>query len=96
MTLLDLGPGDFRRFITVLVDRRLLGSQCCFEYGTGYSFSVSMVRKRISEAQGWQIIGMHKTGMSFKAIGRQMGYHYTVVSRPGLKYPNSKREHTEC
>jgi transposase len=25
--------------------------------------------------------GMHTTGMSFKAIGRQMGYHYTVVSR---------------
>jgi hypothetical protein len=23
----------------------------------------------------------HKTGISFKAIGRQMGYHYTVVSR---------------
>jgi transposase len=23
---------------------------------------------------------MHTTGMSFKAIGRQMGYHYTVVS----------------
>jgi hypothetical protein len=22
---------------------------------------------------------MHTTGMSFKAIGRQMGYHYTVV-----------------
>ena len=33
------------------------------------------------EAQRWQIIGMHTTGMSFKAIGRQMGYHYTVVSR---------------
>jgi hypothetical protein len=46
-----------------------------------YSFSVSMVRKRISEARIWQIIGMHKTGMSFKAIGRQMGYHYIVVSR---------------
>jgi transposase len=29
----------------------------------------------------WQIIGMHTTGMSFKAIGRQMGYHYIVVSR---------------
>ena len=41
-----------------------------------YSFSVSMVRRRISEAQRWQIIGM-----SFKTIGRQMGYHYTVVSR---------------
>ena len=38
-----------------------------------------MVRKRISEAQRWQIIGMHTTGMSFKVIGRQMGYHYTVV-----------------
>ena len=24
---------------------------------------------------------MHTTGMPFKAIGRQMGYHYTVVSR---------------
>jgi transposase len=40
-----------------------------------------MVRRRISEPQIWQIIGMHTTGMSFKAIGRQMGYHYTAVSR---------------
>jgi hypothetical protein len=24
---------------------------------------------------------MHTTGMSFKAIERQMGYHYAVVSR---------------
>jgi hypothetical protein len=40
-----------------------------------------MVRRRISEAHRWQIIGMHTTGMSFKAIGRQMGYHYAVVSR---------------
>jgi IS30 family transposase len=46
-----------------------------------YSFLVSMVRRRISEAQRWQIIGIHTTGMSFKAIGGQMGYHYTVVSR---------------
>jgi transposase len=38
-----------------------------------------MVRRRISEAQRWQIIGMHATGMSFKAIGRQMGCHYAVV-----------------
>jgi transposase len=45
------------------------------------TFSVSMVRRQKSEAQRWQIIGMHTTGMSFKAIGRQMGYHYTVVSR---------------
>jgi hypothetical protein len=26
-------------------------------------------------------MGMHATWMSFKAIGRQMSYHYTVVSR---------------
>jgi hypothetical protein len=29
-----------------------------------------MVRRRISEAQRWQIIGMHTEGMSFKTIGR--------------------------
>jgi transposase len=45
-----------------------------------------MLRRRISEAQRWQIIGMHTTGMSFKAIGRQMGYHYTVVSHLVRKY----------
>jgi hypothetical protein len=45
-----------------------------------------MVRRRISEAQRWQIFGMHTTGMSFKAIGRQMGYHYSVVSRQVRKH----------
>ena len=29
---------------------------------------------------------MHTAGMSFKAIGRKMGYHYTVVSRLVIKY----------
>ena len=29
---------------------------------------------------------MHTTRMAFKAIGRQMGYHYTVVSRLVRKY----------
>jgi hypothetical protein len=33
MTLLDLSPADFRQFLTVLVDRRLLGSQCCLSTG---------------------------------------------------------------
>ena len=46
-----------------------------------FILSISMVWRRISEAQRWQIIGMHTTGVSFKTIGRQMGYHYTVVSR---------------
>jgi hypothetical protein len=40
-----------------------------------------MVWRRISEAQRWRIIDMRTTGMSFKAIWRQMGYHYTVASR---------------
>jgi len=33
MTLLDLSPADFKRLLTVLVDRRLLGSQCCLSTG---------------------------------------------------------------
>ena len=33
MILLDLSPADFRRFVTVLVDGRLLGSQCCLSMG---------------------------------------------------------------
>jgi hypothetical protein len=33
MTLLDLSPADFSRFITILVDIRLLGSQCCLSTG---------------------------------------------------------------
>jgi hypothetical protein len=32
---------------------------------------------------------MHTTGMSFKAIGRQMAYHYTVVSQLMRKHTKS-------
>ena len=56
-----------------------------------YSFSVSMVRRRISKAQRWQIIGMHTTGMSFKAIGRHMGYHCTIVSRLVRKHTQTNK-----
>jgi hypothetical protein len=64
-----------------------------------------MVQRRILEAQRWQIIGMHTTGMFFKAIGRQMGYHYTVVSRLVRKHtqtnnvkdlPRSGRPRVTC
>ena len=67
-----------------------------------HSFSVNIVRSLISEAQRWQIIGMRSTGISFKAIGRQMGYHYAVVSRLVRKHtqhntmkclPQSRRPH---
>ena len=33
MTVLDVSPADFRRFLTVLVDKRLFGSQCCLSMG---------------------------------------------------------------
>ena len=49
-----------------------------------------MVQRQISEAQRWQIIGMHTTGMSFKAIERQI-YHYTVVNRLVKDLPRSDR-----
>ena len=45
-----------------------------------------MIRRRISEAERWQILGMHTTGMFFKAIRRQMDYHYTIVSRLESKH----------
>jgi uncharacterized protein YerC len=51
-----------------------------------------MVRRRISEAQRWQIIGLNTTGMFFKAIERQMGYHYTVVGRLARKHTNQQCE----
>jgi hypothetical protein len=56
-----------------------------------------MVRRRISEAQIWQIIGMHTTA-SFKAIGGQMGYHYTVVSRLVRKHTqtNNVKDLPKC
>jgi hypothetical protein len=50
-------------------------------FNTGqYNDEVKTGYERFTLVTG-QIIGMHTTGMSFKAIERQMGYHYTVVSR---------------
>ena len=43
--------------------------------------NLNMAKRRLSEAQRWQIIGIQSTGMAFEAIGRQLGYHYTVISR---------------
>ncbi|CAG2233638.1 unnamed protein product [Mytilus edulis] len=40
-----------------------------------------MVRKRISESHMWQFIGMQSSGLSEKAMGRQMGYQCSVFSR---------------
>jgi hypothetical protein len=43
-------------------------------------FSVNIAQRRISEAQIWLTIGMRPIWISFKAIGRQMGYYYIIVS----------------
>jgi hypothetical protein len=60
MTLLDLSPADFRRFLTVLVDRRLL----LFEYGTGCEWHSSnqtlrcpvvTIRCYLWSAGSWQV-----------------------------------------
>ena len=55
----------------------------CFEKK---KFSGSMVRRLISEEQRCQIIGKRSTGISFKAIGRQTGYHYAIVIWPLSKH----------
>ncbi|XP_060063217.1 uncharacterized protein LOC132543715 [Ylistrum balloti] len=40
-----------------------------------------MPRRRISNNERWQIIGMHNTGMSCREIGRQLNITHTVISR---------------
>ena len=51
-----------------------------------------MVRRRISEAQRWQIIGMHTTGMSFKAIGRSQTNNVKALPRSGRPRVTSDRD----
>lgn len=36
---------------------------------------------KVSIGQRWQIIGMHRTGMSCRAIGRQLNLSHTTISR---------------
>ena len=61
-------------------------------FKSGILKNVFILSKHGTEAQRWQIIGMHTAGMSFKAIGRQMGYHYTVVSQLVRKHTNQQCE----
>jgi hypothetical protein len=92
ITLLDFSPADFKRFHTVLADRRLFGNHCL--YRTGLVANGIRLTKQYSvlssccdvtcgllDLYRWQIIGMRSTWISFKAIGRQMGYHYTVKEK---------------
>ena len=60
-------------------------------FKSGVLIKISILRRRLSKAQRWQIIGMHTTWMSFKAIGRHMGYHYTIVSRLVRKHTETNK-----
>jgi hypothetical protein len=55
MTLFDLSLADFRRFQTVPVDRRILGSQCCL--GTGLVPNGIRLIKRCNalSPRSWQV-----------------------------------------
>jgi hypothetical protein len=58
----------------------------CFHASNLGTCALHLVRRRMSEAQIWHILGLKSTEMSFKYIWRQICYHYTVVSRLERKY----------
>ena len=68
MTLLDLSPADFRRFLTVLVGGRVLGSQCCLS--TGLVANGIRVTKRCNALSSRSDVtrGLPDLGMSFKLL----------------------------
>ena len=68
MTLLDLSPADFRRFLTVLVDRRLLGSQCCLS--TGLVANSIRLTKRCNDLSSRSDVtrGLSDLGKSFTLL----------------------------
>jgi hypothetical protein len=68
MTILDLSSADFRRFLTVLVDRRLLGSQCCLS--TGLVTNGIRLTKRCNVLSSWSDVtrGLPDLGKSFTLL----------------------------
>ena len=68
MTLLDLSPADFRRFLTVLVDRRLLDSQCCLS--TELVANGIRLTKRCNALLSWLDVtrGLPDLGKSFTLL----------------------------
>ena len=70
MTLLDLSPADFRRFLTVLVDKRLLGSQCCLSTGLGLVVNGIRLTKRCNALSSQSDVtrGLPDLGKSFTLL----------------------------
>ena len=83
MTLLDLNPANSRRFLTVLVDRRLLGSQCCLS--TGLVANGIRLTKRCNTLSSWSDVtrGLPDLGKVFHIVGLCVFSHqsadYSIV-----------------
>ena len=85
LTLLSLSSANFIRILTVLVDRGILGSQCCFEYGTGCEWHPSnqtlqchvvTIRCYPSSAGSWQVF--HIVGL--RVFSHQSADYRIVVA----------------
>ena len=81
MTLFDLCPADFRRFITVLADRRLLGCQCCL----GMELVANGIRltKRYNALSSRSDVtrGLPDLGKSFTIVGLCVFSHQSADYR---------------
>jgi hypothetical protein len=68
LNLLDLSSADFRRFLTVVFDRCLLGSQCCFS--TGLVANGIRLTKRCSALSSRSDVtrGLQDLGKSFRLL----------------------------
>ena len=81
MTLFDLSPADFRRFLTVPVDRRILGSQCCLSTGL-VANGIRLTKRCIAlSPRSWQVF--HIVGLC--VFSHQSADYSTVVGPIALK-----------
>jgi hypothetical protein len=84
MTLLDLNPAAFRRVLTVLVDRRLLGSQCCSSTGlvangTRLTKRCNALSSRSDVTRGLPDLGKSITLLVFCVFSHQSADYSIVV-----------------
>jgi hypothetical protein len=83
MTLLDLSSADFRWFLTVLVDRRLLGSQCCLSTGL-VANGIGLTKRCNALSSRWDVIrGLPWSWQVFHIVGLCVFSHqsadYSIV-----------------
>ena len=81
MTLLDLSPSDFRRFLTVLVDRRLFGSQSTELVANGIRLTkrCNALSSRSDVTRGLPDLGKSITLLVFCVFSHQSADYSIVV-----------------